>query len=626
MNVNKTGSLLALLQNDLSSAGAPVIEINRSVSAALEGRPAYPLRAELTFKVPGLTAEDPTTYLRFGYDTRPGGVIPTRFEAIVGGLNTLFKSVELRIDSGQFHPVDIPDLVFGTFDGPSYGGPLTVIGGVEKTAVNTATTKTPHNNLHLDLAYDPLPESIDPVITAVSANTTQIEYAHKPQLLTKEPPTKAEVDMTTTIKRQVGNNTVDPTKNEYLDVTARIDRMPSAATLVATSINEPGKRTQGTIDFLIPKTAVNPATDPPGRLPDASVDLVSKKPGENSGDPVQTLAAHADIETIPNKLHGEWYLPVTKDNGCASVPVANPCLARGLFEVQKIDASDPDAFVGALEATVANVAPAPAGGIDAALTKVKRFVPNEAQYVTMQSAPLSPGVLEELTTARVEKIRKLSYNETTDGFTAHAEVGDGELPLQVHVGTDNRTVLNDEGKPGNKLDATATLSPLPKVVDVTVHEADDKADPPKPLVVDWVTQTSKPAIDLAATAKIVKPENTAADPACGALHTTCANATITHIPKSGKITLLGSDDATTVNFDSSLGASAPKPDLVADFTIRDSVEEGAAPGQVRDAVHSRAPDGAHGHAAVRRSRRRGGAVPQAREARASALPAQFHGP
>lgn len=564
---------------------APVVRINRAPSAVLTDRPAPPLRVDLTFTVEDTVGIEPTMRLRFGYETPPGGTIPTKLTGVVGGLTPPtpippdwqpFNPIELLVDVGQFSTLSGAAPV-----APTYSGPLTLLGGFDQDA----GTDAPPTAADLRLAYTPMPEEVHVTWTRDEAQDSHnFVYTHEApgthehigeaSLVCTDPVNTAppdgcprDVDLAATIRAAEG---VAPDVS-MVEIDARIDRLPTELVADFTSVADEGQRSQGSVDLLLPVTAL----DPSGILPDATVDVLTREPPETpGGDPVvQSIRAH--LEQIPNRMHAEWYLPVKPTVGelaCQAVDPAtlptghtDPCLAAATFEVLPVPGATAP-HVGGVELRVANFEGEATGSL-------VEWQPGYHQYINLQSAPAagSPTVLEQVLTGRVERIRNVQFDETTGGFTAHAELGDGAQPLQVHVGTDERTlVLDDRGAApdlhGVQLDADLLVAPLPDVIDVTVHEPDAAAG--TPLRVEWdASPSAAPSIDL--DGRIEIRGEPAPDPAaCGDPHTLCADFDIDHIPMVGTLTVDQGDDETRINLDTVPSPGVENPDVVADVTTR----------------------------------------------------------
>ncbi len=237
-----------LLQNppDLADVIAPNIEINRLPTAVVLGQPSPPLHIEVRLRVFDLGGSDPDTVLRFGYDTGPGGSIPTFFKAVVGGLDQFFNPLEAIVDTG------------GTLGGaPTYQGPLELVGGVETLGFSA----------DLGFHYRPLPDHVR--LTYGDDDAGQhITYAHT---------AAREIDLDTRLLVESGD--------DVLDFTGRVDRLP------------------GSIALDLTATGVEYRSAADGREPDVDVHVTSTSPDS------EPLVADLAIESLPDRLAGTWHVP-----------------------------------------------------------------------------------------------------------------------------------------------------------------------------------------------------------------------------------------------------------------------------------------------------------------------------
>src|SRR3546814_20414907 len=96
------------LPPDISEVIAPNIEINRLVTAPLLGQQAKPLKINIKLTIDDLEG-GPGTVVRFGSDTGLGGSIPTRFKAVLGGLEGFFNPLTAVVDPTGGYVVTNPN-------------------------------------------------------------------------------------------------------------------------------------------------------------------------------------------------------------------------------------------------------------------------------------------------------------------------------------------------------------------------------------------------------------------------------------------------------------------------------------------------------------------------------------
>ena len=259
------------------------------------------------------------------------------------------------------------------------------------------------------------------------------------------------------------------------NLTARVDRLPRSIGLdIGPAVNG-----GGSIDWHSRSA---------GRPPDAIVALSNTQPNQ------PPLNANISVEALPAVMHGEWQI------------APNGLPGHALFTAS-------GQGIGAVEAFIDNYAGTP--------IKLVPFVSTERQFINFQQVPGGSAGPEQLISARIEQIRRLSFDQTTDGFNANAQSGDGELPLQGHVGIDNRLASS----PGAQIESTTTISPLPDNLTMALHKpgADQSANP---LRLDF---DSTKAVDVDATLAIRQP-GTGLNDACGAANTVCGTLAVRNIP------------------------------------------------------------------------------------------------
>lgn len=586
-----------------------VIRINRAPSAIVANPPrdAKPVHIEVAYTIKDINGQEPDATVSYGYETPPGGTIPTRLTAILGGLESvdvsdpadpeLFDKITATIDTGQF----------GSTCGsancpPGYAGPLNVVVGLRQEA--DTVDGDPRKVTTLSAGYKPLPEELT-FTWDRGANRDLYIYDHKPpgdfaHIAGDNDAARRDVDLAMTLDTVTGNSAND-NNNERTHLEARIDRLPSHMTADLASINEAGRRNQGELKFDVPPEAILPGS----ALPDAAIVYQSIKPSTEAGVPDAVQNLTANVHQIPTHLEAAWYQPVDPTPtslGCKAVASStlpdfdgdpdtpnastlDPCLSFSRFKAGRF--ADRDPRVGSVELRVANYLGAPAGLVE--------FQPTRPQYVSQQSQPVTPGSvhLRKLLKARVEEIYSAHHAELVDGFTTKTRVGNGQLPLEVHVDTDERTqeVAPAEGttpaKFGSKLNADAIIDPLPAQIELTLREADKRnkvplrlswnGTPPPP-VPPSTTPAPVKAPDLDAVVEIREKE-AAAGAACGDPFTMCAKAEIDHLPLRSDVSFLDIPDRLRVTMDSQVvpGQINPttKPDAVLELTTRGKPDEPA---------------------------------------------------
>ncbi|MGH9138960.1 MAG: hypothetical protein ACRD0G_18265, partial [Acidimicrobiales bacterium] len=239
---------------DVGEIIAPNIEINRlGTVVSLLGQASPPLRIEARLRIMDVGGSEPDTFLRFGYDTGPGGTIPPVFKAVVGGLESFFNPLEAVVDTGPSagRPV-------------SYDGPLRLVGGIESGATE----------VDLGFGYDPLPRQLR-VGYLDDAAGQHITYSHS---------ASREVDLDTSLDLTSADG--------ELHVDALVERLPSQ---IAVDIAEGGSD-EGGITY---------SSNSDGRRPDVDVHVESW----GNGDDDEPLFADMSLESLPADIAAEWSLP-----------------------------------------------------------------------------------------------------------------------------------------------------------------------------------------------------------------------------------------------------------------------------------------------------------------------------
>ena len=295
-------------------------------------------------------------------------------------------------------------------------------------------------NADIDLGYRPFPKTVEVTYGTDSAGQ-HITYTHG---------VLSQVDLTTNVvlsQMVAGGQSVT-------SLSARVDRMPRSLKV------DIGPMSGGS-------GSINWQTRSDGRPPDVGVQLSNTAPN------VAPLNANLNVEGLPAVMHGEWTI------GPNGIPGHAAFTASGQG-------------IGAVEAYINNFAGSP--------TKLQPWVPNQQQFLNFQQVAGGPfGVPEQLISARVERIRSVTFDQTSDGYKADAQIGDGELPLQAHIGIDGRSLPGNQASP--QIEATTTISPLPDHLAFQLHNpGTDQAV--NPLKLDY---TSSKSVDVDASLILRQP-------------------------------------------------------------------------------------------------------------------------
>ena len=482
---------------ELGKLIAPNVVIERVVKGVPLGS-SPPLRINVKLRIKSVGDGAPDTILRVGYDTGTEGSIPGSWKAVVRGLDTFFNPMQLVVDTkgGVVRQADTPFV--------HYEGPLDLIAGVEKGAFRADA----------DLDYSPFPDSVRVDYSSDDAGQ-HFTYAHgignevhlsygtdvNGSNVRYVPGDLPEVDLTTRLKvRDTGKTT---------DLTASVDRLPRNLHLDL----GPSGESSGSADLT---------TSTDGRPPDARLDVRTTKTGQ------RPLKATLDLDGLPSALHARWSLP---EDGPAAVT---------------LDAGG--AGLGAVQADIRNYDGTPA-------STIAPFVPIEQQFLNLQQVGTDPSGPDRLITGRVERVRHLDFAQTAnDGVEMTARVGDGELPLGVHVLADDRA-----GTEGSVLEGSATVAPLPDEAHVSVVKPADDTD--DPLV---VTYRASEAVDVDGTVEL---REAGAGPTCGDHGTLCASLAARHIPSQVVTTVRSLEHDTRIDIDSTLRDGGAEPDFYVDAQI-----------------------------------------------------------
>ena len=231
----------------------PNLQIDRLLTTPLLGQSNPPLRIEAKLRLIDVGGPGPDTYIRFGYETGPGGSIPPTWKATLGGLPQLFNPLSATVDTGPSagRPV-------------SYDGPLRLVGNIT----------TGPTSVELGFGFSPFPQRL--ALTYLDDAAGQhLTYAHTSP---REVDLRADLDM------------VDADGEVHLD--ARVERLPGE---IAVDI-APGGSDSGAITW---------ASDSDGRRPDVDVHLETS--GNGADD--EPLVADIDLDSLPQDITAAWSLP-----------------------------------------------------------------------------------------------------------------------------------------------------------------------------------------------------------------------------------------------------------------------------------------------------------------------------
>ncbi|MGH9137350.1 MAG: OmpL47-type beta-barrel domain-containing protein [Acidimicrobiales bacterium] len=277
---------------------APNIEINRLVTGPiLNPLQTHDLRINVKLTLVDAEGQEPNTVVRFGYDTGPGGAIPPKYKAVLGGLETGFNPLRARIDTAGGYLIGLdprlPDAGLAPRS-PAYMGPLT----------SYAAFESGEDRANLDLRFRPMPDLVEVSYENRDDGTQAFTYAHNEL---------AEVDLDI-----LGHIESEGT---VADLDARVDRLPRQVGLDILSADN-----EGGVQYT--------SQSGTGRLPDLAADIVLDDP-----EFTRPLRAHIDAESLPNNLGGRWRL------------------APG--EPPEVDFNGSGQGIGAIEARVQNYEGAP---------------------------------------------------------------------------------------------------------------------------------------------------------------------------------------------------------------------------------------------------------------------------
>lgn len=491
---------------------APNIDIARSPVAVAAGKPSPPLTVKVKLTVKEVDAANPLvslgpdTVFRFGYDTGPGGSIPSDFKALVAGIDEFFNPVTARI----------------TTEG--YEGPLKVVGSIGDvrgitgfTGLNLANLAEDEVASSLEFGYRPFPGAVE-VTYRTDVDGQHVTYAHS---------SRGEVDLDArVIVRSRDDDVVDRS-----DFSARVERLPRSVGLDIGTAPDRG--------------SVRYRADADGRLPDVHVNAVTTQTNASTGATLADkppLVADADVEALPAHMFGEW-----------SFPADGPVHAR--FDTE--NPASPGQFsgqgIGAIEARVANFLGAP--------KVLKPFVPAEQQFLNLQvGTPAGGSAPERIVSGRLERIRSATLDEEDGTVRATVNVGDGERPLLAHV------LLDDAAAGKGVVEATTTVAPLPGSVALR-FEPGQAGSATAPLRFAYDASES---VDIDADARVFGagvPATAACGDKGTICATLEARHVPTHLEARVLNFPAGGQDESRIEVDAIPRTGGAKPDIFADATI-----------------------------------------------------------
>ena len=237
----------------------PNLTFQRSVAAV--NKPTPPVKIEVVISLPG----PPPLNIRFGYDTRRGGSIPTSLKASLLGYEAGFKPFGAIIDTAT---------PLSTGGGGGYDGPLALIGALQSGA----------DKLGLDMNFSPLPRTFrvdysEDVIPAgdLEGGTRHIKYTDMTAW-----PAGADPSVDLDAKVTIGKTTLpDPTTT----VDATIERLAPQ-----TELHLDLRGANNSVDY---KGVTNQAA------PDAAVTVVGKEGNKNDD-------IRLDLSAVPETVRAEW--------------------------------------------------------------------------------------------------------------------------------------------------------------------------------------------------------------------------------------------------------------------------------------------------------------------------------
>jgi hypothetical protein len=232
----------------------PNLDISRLATAVVLGQASPPLtiEARLTLKDVGGNSGD--TIVKVGYETGPGGSIPTHFNAGLGGLQNFFNPLRVDVNTG-------PALK----DSPAtYEGPLKVLADIDQGGGTTS----------LGFHFNPFPHAIT-LTYGTDAAGKHITYAHD---------APGQVDLVASLNSKAANG-------DLTSFTGSVDRLPHS---LALDLGPTVDQHKGSIEYR---------SSADGRLPDVGVNLALRPAGQ------RPTLVDAQIESLPTRMHADWTLP-----------------------------------------------------------------------------------------------------------------------------------------------------------------------------------------------------------------------------------------------------------------------------------------------------------------------------
>jgi hypothetical protein len=535
---------------------APNVEIARDPAGvalckadiSLLSKCSPPLKILVKFTVKDSSNLEEDQVISFGYDTGnngtpPGcatgpctdkkgriGSIPPYFQAVLFGLEDFYNPLTAMVTTRGYEILGVAGVDVESRTG--YEGPLDIVG----TIGDAPGLLAPGGGFSLSQLLDRLLDLINPDDDVASdirlgyrpwPGDISVTYAtdEEGQHIVYDHSRREEVDVNTHIG--LFEREEDVLTSDVIE--ARVDRMPRHVELDLSTADRTGEiRYEADADGRLPDVSLSALSEKlqvielPAPPPDPLVEarLRARLLGyqvkahaalfvglNEENPPVQLvpieapLLADVDIEALPAVMEGRW-----------SFPTGGPVSA--LFcggEVDDADACTPNGTgVGAVDARVADFYAAP--------TTFGPFRPTEQQFLSFQSAPGGAFETESLVSGRIDQIRELRFEQSTEGFSARTRIGDGELPLEMHFSADLR-----DGEEGALVNLGATVLPVPDDLTV-VMKSPGEDQQARPLELTYISSKS---VDVNSHVDV---RLVGAGPTCGTAGTICGDLNARHIP------------------------------------------------------------------------------------------------